>query len=67
MHEPHTKLEMLLCLLFDLLELLLLLALSWGVTCLVMAGVCWCFDLPCSYKIATGVWLILTYIKFQIK
>lgn len=40
-----------------------LLALSFGLTALLVKGVCWAFGLAFSLKIAFGVWLILCLIR----
>ena len=39
--------------------LVLALIASFGITALIVKGVCWAFGLAFSLKIAFGVWLIL--------
>lgn len=36
---------------------------SFGITALLVKGVCWAFGLAFSLKIAFGVWLILLLVR----
>ena len=38
-------------------------ALSWVITAGILWGIAWCFSVPFSLKIATGIWLVLCYLK----
>ena len=41
----------------------LVLALSFGVSALIVKGICWCFGLAFSLKYAFGVWLVLILVS----
>ena len=36
---------------------------SWLITCGLVKLICMCFGLTFSWRIATGVWLVMTLIK----
>ena len=40
-----------------------LLIFSFGITALLVKGICWAFGLAFSLKIAFGVWLILFLVR----
>lgn len=40
-----------------------LLIFSFGITALLVKGICWAFGLAFSLKIAFGVWLILLFVR----
>ena len=42
-------------------------AISWGITCGLVALVCLCFDLTFSWLIATGVWAIACLLRSIFK
>lgn len=44
---------------FAVLYIALMCAISWALTCGILYLVCLCFTLAFSWKIATGIWLIL--------
>lgn len=46
-----------------ILLILLLGFISWGATALIIKGICWCFKLDFSLRIATGIWLILFLVS----
>ena len=39
-------------------------ALAWLGVCVMVRLITFCFDLPFSFKIATGVWAVLLLIRF---
>ena len=42
---------------------LILCAISWGVTCGVIKLVTWCFGWAFTWKMATGIWLIMYLVR----
>lgn len=38
-------------------------AISFGITGLIIKGVCWAFGLTFSWKVAFGIWLIMILVK----
>lgn len=40
---------------------------SYGITCAFVYAICWCFDLPFSFKFPLGLWLIEVGINFWIR
>ena len=50
-----------------ILAFLLAIVVSWGITAGAIKLICLCFSLQFSWKIATGVWLILTLISGFLK
>ena len=51
------------CIVATILAVLVILALSWGVTCGVVYLICLCFDLTFKWAWATGIWLIMFLVK----
>ena len=41
-------------------------ALSWIITVGILWGIAWCFSIPFSIKIATGVWIVLCSLKLLL-
>lgn len=50
-----------------IIAIILLGAISWITTCGIIALICLCFNLVFSWKIATGIWLILFLIGGGIR
>lgn len=44
-----------------------LIGVSWVVTCLLVKLVAWCFGLAFSWKVATGIWVVLFILKSTFK
>lgn len=42
---------------------LLLLSLSWVLVSAWVMCICWCFEIHCTLKMATGAWLTIGLIK----
>ena len=38
-------------------------AISFGITGLIIKGVCWAFGLAFSWRLAFGIWLIMILVK----
>ena len=39
-------------------------AISFGITGLIIKGVCWAFGFACSWRLAFGIWLIMILVKW---
>lgn len=52
------------CLIATLIYLAAL-AISWGITSLIIMALCWLFSVEFSIKIATGVWLAMLLLKSE--
>ena len=46
-----------------ILAFLLMVALSWGLTCCFIKAISLCFEVYISTKTATGIWLTLTLLS----
>lgn len=46
---------------------LMVLALSWGLTCGIIYLITLCFSLAFSWEIATGIWLVLMLLSSFFK
>lgn len=66
MTEWYKELSMIKIILY-ILAFLLAIVVSWGITVGAIKLICLCFSLQFSWKIATGVWLILTLISGFLK
>lgn len=42
---------------------LLGIGLSWIATCLTVKAITWCFGIAFSWKVSTGIWLIVCLIR----
>lgn len=40
---------------------------SWTVSCGLIYLIALCFDLPCTLRIATGIWLVQAFIRITLK
>lgn len=49
--------------LFVLLVSCFLLFCSWGIICLLIKAICFCFSLEFNLLVATGIWLILCIFR----
>lgn len=38
-------------------------AIMFGITALIVKGICWAFDFAFTWKLAVGVWLILILLR----
>lgn len=52
---------------FIALIIIVALALSFGVTAFIVWGICKCFDFVFTWKLAVGIWLIMTLIEACVK
>lgn len=52
-----------LALFLALIIMLLVLALSWIVTCGIVYLICLCFNLTFSWLVASGIWLLALLLK----
>lgn len=52
---------------FIALIIIVALALSFGATALIVWGICKCFGFVFTWKLAMGIWLIMTLIEACVK
>ena len=52
---------------FIALIIIVALALSFGVTALIVWGICKCFGFVFTWKLAIGIWLIMALIEACVK
>lgn len=65
--EGYSTFEKMMVLAVAAILLIGVIALSYGTTALLIYGICWCFSLQFSFKLALGVWLLLLAINMLIK
>jgi hypothetical protein len=46
---------------------ILLMAISWLITCLIIKFITWCFMLEFSWRIATGIWFGMILLRSIFK
>ena len=46
----------------SIIPIILILGVSFGLTGLIIKGICWAFHKTFSWRLAFGVWLVLTLI-----
>lgn len=57
------KLKKILTIVIVAIAVLALCGLSWIITCGIIKAITWCFGWRFSWRVATGIWIILCLLK----